>query len=92
IEFAADQVCVTSGAKNSLHNIFNCILEAGDEAIFFAPYLVSYPDMIALTGAKPVVVETKFDNNFEIDVTDLEKHITAKTKDVIINSPNNPTG
>ncbi|AFT92645.1 pyridoxal phosphate-dependent aminotransferase [Francisella tularensis subsp. holarctica] len=92
IEFAADQVCVTSGAKHSLHNIFNCILEAGDEAIFFAPYWVSYPDMIALTGAKPVVVETKFENNFEIDVTDLEKHITAKTKAVIINSPNNPTG
>ncbi|API86862.1 pyridoxal phosphate-dependent aminotransferase [Francisella uliginis] len=92
IDFAADQVCVTSGAKHSLHNIFNCILEEGDEAIFFAPYWVSYPDMIALTGAKPVVVETKFENNFEIDVADLEKHITDKTKAVIINSPNNPTG
>ncbi|MBK2267457.1 pyridoxal phosphate-dependent aminotransferase [Francisella philomiragia] len=92
VDFAADQICITSGAKHSLHNIFNCILEEGDEAIFFAPYWVSYPDMIALTGAKPVVVKTKFENSFEIDVTDLEKHITEKTRAVIINSPNNPTG
>ncbi|QIV96196.1 aspartate aminotransferase [Allofrancisella inopinata] len=92
IDFNAEQVCITSGAKHSLHNIFNCILEEGDEAIFFAPYWVSYPDMITLTGAKPVVVKTKFEDNFEIDVDELEKHITSKTKAVIINSPNNPTG
>ena len=91
-DFKADQVCVTSGAKHSLHNIFSCILEEGDEAIFFAPYWVSYPDMISLTGAKPVAIETKFEDNFEIDVIELEKHITNKTKAVIINSPNNPTG
>ncbi|MFT4693436.1 MAG: aspartate aminotransferase [Francisella sp.] len=91
-DFKADQVCVTSGAKHSLHNIFNCILEEGDEAIFFAPYWVSYPDMISLTGAKPIAIETKFEDNFEIDVVELEKHITDKTKAVIINSPNNPTG
>ena len=48
-DFKADQVCVTSGAKHSLHNIFNCILEEGDEAIFFAPYWVSYPAMISLS-------------------------------------------
>lgn len=92
VNFAADQVCVTSGAKHSLHNIFNCILEEGDEAIFFAPYWVSYPAMVSLTGAKPVVVETKFENGFEIDIADLEKHITNKTKAIIINNPNNPTG
>ncbi|QEO58784.1 pyridoxal phosphate-dependent aminotransferase [Francisella marina] len=92
VDFAADQICITSGAKHSLHNIFNCILEEGDEVIFFAPYWVSYPDMIALTGAKPVAIETKFENDFEIDVTDLEKLITEKTKAIIINSPNNPTG
>ncbi|ASG67828.1 aminotransferase [Francisella halioticida] len=92
VNFAADQVCVTSGAKHSLHNIFNCILEKDDEAIFFAPYWVSYPDMIALTGAKSIVIETEFKNDFEINVKDLEKHITDKTKAVIINSPNNPTG
>jgi aspartate aminotransferase len=91
-DFKADQVCVTSGAKHSLHNIFNCILEEGDEAIFFAPYWVSYPDMISLTGAKPIAIQTKFEDNFEIDVIELEKHITDKTKAVIINSPNNPTG
>lgn len=79
-DFAADQICITSGAKHSLHNIFNCILEEGDEAIFFAPYWVSYPDMIALTGAKPIAVKTKFENSFEIDVTDLEKHITEKQR------------
>ncbi|AXA33740.1 pyridoxal phosphate-dependent aminotransferase [Francisella adeliensis] len=92
VNFAADQVCVTSGAKHSLHNIFNCILEEGDEAIFFTPYWVSYPAMVSLTGAKPVVVETKFENGFEIDIADLEKHITNKTKAIIINNPNNPTG
>ncbi len=91
-DFSIDQVCVTSGAKHSLHNIFNCILEESDEAIFFAPYWVSYPDMISLTGSKPVAIETKFENNFDIDVVELEKHITDKTKAVIINSPNNPTG
>ena len=92
VDFDADQVCVTSGAKHSLHNIFNCILEDGDEAIFFAPYWVSYPDMIALTGAKPIAIETKFENDFEIDVVELKQHITDKTKAIIINSPNNPTG
>ncbi|APC96592.1 pyridoxal phosphate-dependent aminotransferase [Francisella frigiditurris] len=90
--FSADQVCISSGAKHSLHNIFNCILEEGDEAIFFAPYWVSYPDMISLTGAKPVVVKTKFENNFEIDVAELETYINENTKAIIINNPNNPTG
>ena len=92
VDFSADQVCVTSGAKHALHNVFGSILDEGDEVIFFAPYWVSYPDMISLAGAKPVVVKTEIENNFEIDVALLEKHITDNTKAVIINAPNNPTG
>ena len=91
-QFSADQVCVTSGAKHSLHNIFSCILQEGDEAVILAPFWVSYPAMISLTGAKPVIVETKFENNFDIDMVELEKHLNENTKAIVLNNPNNPTG
>lgn len=92
LSFALNEICVTTGAKHSLHNIFNCLFNEGDEVIYFTPYWVSYPDMIRLCGAVPIEVETTIDQNFAIDVKRLRQAMTAKTKAIILNAPNNPSG
>ncbi|WP_432773157.1 pyridoxal phosphate-dependent aminotransferase [Francisella salimarina] len=92
LNFNKSQVCVTSGTKQSIHNIFTCIFDDGDEAIYFAPYWVCYPEQLKLAGAKSVIVKTHAENNFQLDIKEIEKAITSKTKAIIINSPNNPTG
>ena len=91
-EFNANQICISSGAKHSIHNIFSCILEPNDEVIFFAPYWVSYPSMISLANAKPICIKTQFENNFEPNIDEIEKNINENTKAIIVNNPNNPTG
>ncbi|WP_150465812.1 pyridoxal phosphate-dependent aminotransferase [Francisella sp. SYW-2] len=92
LNFNKSQVCVTSGTKQSIHNIFTCIFDDGDEAIYFAPYWVCYPEQLKLAGAKSVIVKTHAEKNFQLDIKEIEKAITSKTKAIIINSPNNPTG
>lgn len=92
INYKLNEVCVTTGAKHSLHNIFNCIINNGDEVIYMAPYWASYPDMIKLSGGIPVVLETSIDNGFEPDILSLESLINSKTKAILINIPNNPSG
>jgi len=92
LSFNKNQICVTSGTKQSIHNIFTCIFDDGDEAIYFAPYWVCYPEQLRLAGAKSVVVKTYAENNFQLDIKEIEKAITSKTKAIILNSPNNPTG
>ncbi|WP_150464712.1 pyridoxal phosphate-dependent aminotransferase [Francisella sp. XLW-1] len=92
LNFNKSQVCVTSGTKQSIHNIFTCIFDDGDEAIYFAPYWGCYPEQLKLAGAKSVIVKTHAENNFQLDIKEIEKAITSKTKAIIINSPNNPTG
>ena len=67
-------------------------INKGDEVIIPAPYWVSYPDIVSLCGGKPVIVDTKIENDFKITSDELEKHITKNTKWFIINSPGNPTG
>jgi len=92
LDYCADQIIVSCGAKHSLYNIFQTIFDDGDEVIIPSPYWVSYPDMAILAGATPVIIKTNDKNSFKIDIEDLKKAITPKTKALILNSPSNPTG
>ncbi|MDR2708616.1 MAG: pyridoxal phosphate-dependent aminotransferase [Elusimicrobiota bacterium] len=92
LNYSADEIIVSCGAKHSIYNIIQSIADPGDEIIFCAPFWVSYPDMIILADAKPVIVNTKSENKFKVLPDDIRKAITKKTKALIINSPSNPTG
>jgi aspartate aminotransferase len=92
LDYTLDEVLVSSGAKHSLYNAFQALFEAGDEVIIFAPYWVSYPDMARLAGATPVFVQTRAEDGFVPRPEDLRKALTPRTRGVIFNSPNNPTG
>ncbi len=92
LEYATNQVMVSTGAKQVIYNALMATLNAGDEVIIPAPYWVSYPDMVLLGCGVPVIVDGSSANNFKILPADLEKAITPKTKWIILNSPSNPTG
>ncbi len=84
-------VIVASGAKNALYNLFCTLLDPGDEVIVFAPYWVSYPEMIKMVGAVPVVV-TPAGEGFCPTLAEVEAAVSPRTKAVLVNSPNNPSG
>jgi aspartate aminotransferase len=86
------QIIVSTGGKQVLFNSFMATLNPGEEVIIPAPYWVSYPDMVAIAGGTPVIVECGVESNFKLKPEQLEAAITKKTKWLIINSPNNPTG
>ena len=90
--FELDEVLVSSGAKQSIYNLLQALLNEGDEVIIPAPYWVSYPDMVLLADAVPVIVESGYDDHFKLSPEKLEAAITPKTKLLMINSPSNPTG
>ena len=90
--YSKNQIIVSCGAKHSLYNIAQVLFDRGDEVIIPAPYWVSYPDQVILNNAKPVIVDTSEDNNFMLNIKELKKKITKKTKAIILNSPSNPTG
>ena len=92
LEYSPDQIIVSSGAKQSIYLALQVLLEEGDEGIVLAPYWVSYPDQIELTGGIPVIINTSVENDFKASVDEIEKHITSKTQVLIMNSPSNPTG
>ena len=92
LEYATNEICVSSGAKQVLYNALIASINPGDEVIIPAPYWVSYPDMVLLAGGTPVIVESSEANNFKISPKALEEKITPKTKWIIFNSPSNPTG
>lgn len=92
LTYAPDQVLVSVGAKHSLYNIFQALLNEGDEVIIFTPYWVSYPDMVMLAGGKPVILQTQEENGYAPDPEALKRALTPRTRAVIINSPSNPTG
>ncbi|MEK6726426.1 MAG: pyridoxal phosphate-dependent aminotransferase [Deltaproteobacteria bacterium] len=92
LSYERGEIIVSCGAKHSLYNIAMTVLEKGDEVIIPAPYWVSYPDIVALADAKPVIVNTSEKNGFKMTAEKFRKAITPKTKAVIINSPSNPTG
>lgn len=92
LEYNPYQVMASNGGKQALHNALNTLVESGDEVIIFAPYWTSYLDNILYTGATPVVVPTSIKTGFKINTNHLAEAITEKTKVIILNSPNNPSG
>jgi aspartate aminotransferase len=92
LAFTNTEVMVSSGGKQVFYNLCQAILNKGDEVIIPAPYWVSYPDMVILGDATPIIVKTGLEQDFKITPTQLESSITAKTKLFVINSPSNPTG
>jgi len=92
LSYERGEVIVSCGAKHSLYNIAMTVLEKGNEVIIPAPYWVSYPDIVALADATPVIVNTSEKNGFKMTADEFRRAITPKTKAVVINSPSNPTG
>ena len=92
LDYTADQIVISNGSKHALKNAFTAILNPGDEVIVPAPYWNSYIDIINMTYGVPVIVNTRMGNGFRVKVSELEAALTDKTKALIINSPNNPSG
>jgi aspartate aminotransferase len=92
LEYKPSQITISTGAKQCLANVFMAILNPEDEVLIPVPYWVSYPELVKLADGVPVFVETSKENNYKYTISDLEKATTDKTKAILINSPNNPTG
>ncbi|MGH1429793.1 MAG: pyridoxal phosphate-dependent aminotransferase [Neptuniibacter sp.] len=92
LEYAANQILVSCGGKQSFFNLSLALLNEGDEVVIPAPYWVSYPDMVKMADATPVIVTTTQEQRFKITAEQLEAAITDKTRLVVLNSPSNPTG
>lgn len=92
LEYSADQIVVSTGAKHSLANVMLSMIDEGDEVIIPAPYWVSYIEQVKLADGTPVVVQTSQENEFKITPQQLEQAITDKTKIFMLCSPSNPTG
>ena len=90
--YEPDQIVVSTGAKQSLANVFLSILNKDDEVIVPTPYWVSYPELIKLADGVPVFVKNIKENDYKYKIDDLRKAVTNKTKAILLNSPNNPTG
>ena len=92
LEYSPDQILVSVGGKQSFYNLAMALLDKGDEVIIPAPYWVSYPDMVLLADATPVIVSAGIEQQYKITAAQLKAAITPKTRLVVVNSPSNPTG
>lgn len=92
VTYQPTQILVCSGAKQALYNALQALCQAGDEVIILSPYWVSYPPLVQLAGAKPVILQTKAEVNFQPDPEIVRSAITDATRAIILNSPSNPTG
>ena len=92
LEYNLDEILVSNGAKHSLFNLFQCLVEEGDEVIIPAPYWVTYPEQVKYSDGVPVFIETDDSTNFKITAAQLKAAITPKTKILLLNTPSNPTG
>lgn len=92
LDYAPDQIVISNGGKHSLTNIFTALINPGDEVIIPAPFWLSYPEIVKLAGGVPVIVKTTKEQNYKLTVDDLKAAITDKTKALVLNTPNNPTG
>ncbi len=92
LDYKPSQTIVCTGGKQVLFNAFLATLNPGDEVVIPAPFWVSYPDMVLLTGGQPVIVQTQMAHGFKLQAEDLERAITPRTKWVLLNSPSNPSG
>lgn len=92
LTYTRNQVLISCGGKHSLYNVFQALLDPGDEVIIPAPYWVSFPEQVKLCEAKPVIVHTSEAQGFRLNRQVLEPAVTPRTKLVVLNSPSNPTG
>ena len=92
LKYEPNQIIVSNGAKQSLFNLTQALLDKSDEVIIPAPYWVTYPELVKYAGAKPVIIETSERNGFKMTPSELENAITPKTKMIILTTPSNPTG
>ncbi|MEO1771752.1 pyridoxal phosphate-dependent aminotransferase [Candidatus Enterococcus ferrettii] len=92
LSFETSQIRATVGALHAMYLVMQAILDPGDEVVIHEPFFSPYKEQVLLAGGTPVLVPTYEENQFQLDVTDLKKAITEKTKAIVINSPNNPTG
>ncbi|MCL2766621.1 MAG: pyridoxal phosphate-dependent aminotransferase [Peptococcaceae bacterium] len=92
LDYQPNQIVVAAGAKYSLYNAMQVLLQPGDQVVLPAPYWVSYLEQIKLAGAEPVIAETREENDFKLTAAELEAVITDKTRMLVLNSPSNPTG
>ena len=92
VSYATNEVLVSCGGKHALFNLFQALLNQGDEVVMFAPYWVSYADMVRVAGGVPVLVETRSEDGFDPRPDAIRGAFHARTKAVILNSPSNPTG
>ncbi len=92
LSYKPDQILVSVGAKHSIYNVCQALLDCGDEVIIPAPYWVSYPDMVQLADGTPVIIHTEIEQQFKITPKELKGALTNATRLLILNSPSNPTG
>lgn len=92
LEYTADEIVVSTGAKQSIANAVLCLINPGDEVLIPSPFWVSYLEILKLAGGVPILIDTEIDNDFKVTATQLEKHITSKTRMMIFSTPCNPTG
>lgn len=92
VDYSPQEVVVTNGGKQALAAACAVLLDPGDEVVIGAPYWTSYPDIVKLTGAVPVIVETRPQDGYLMTPESLTRHVTPRTRMIIINSPSNPTG
>jgi aspartate aminotransferase len=92
LDYTPSQIIVSNGAKHSLFNLFEAVIDEGDEVIIPAPYWVTYPELVEYCGGKPVIIQTDDISGFKITAEQLQDAITPKTKMLVLTSPSNPTG
>ncbi len=92
LEYNLDNIIISNGAKHSLFNLFQVLIEKGDEVIIPAPYWVTYPEQVKYSDGTPVIIETDDSNDFKITAEQLKNAITDKTKILLLNTPSNPSG
>ena len=92
LDYGLDEVVVSAGCKQSIFNFLQVIIDNGDQVIIPQPYWVSYADMVKYSGGVPVMLETEYEDNFNINIDEFKSLINEKTKLFMINSPNNPSG
>jgi aspartate aminotransferase len=92
LEYKRDEIIATCGGKHALYSLFQAIFEEGDEVIIPSPFWVSYPPMVELAGATPVIVETREEEDYQLTAAMLKKQVTSKTKGIVLNYPSNPSG
>ncbi len=92
LKYRPEQVLASTGAKHSVYNLFQALLDPGDEVIIFAPYWVSYPDIVRMAEGTPIIVETREEDGFMPDPGAVKRALSPRTRAVLINSPGNPSG